>query len=411
MDDPLLEQTKSPRWGSGIKLVVSLTLTAILIGLVIRFRNIIGPLLLIFVLAYLIYPIAVRLSKRTKLKWRATVTLLYIVMVLILAGLLTWGGVALAQQIQSLINFIQRSLVLLPDFLNNISTQGIQIGKFVIDLSKYGLTDIGTQILNAIQPLLGQMGSLFGAIAGGAASVVGWLFFVLLVSYFVLVESDGPSGKFFNLELPGYAADFRRMSAELGKIWNAFLRGQFLVIVITILVYMVLLSILGVRYALGLALLAGLARFVPYIGPAVAWTTFGLVSYFQIFHPFGISPLVFTLIVVGVSWFTDVLLDNLVATRILSKALKIHPAAVLVAAIILANLIGFIGVVLASPVVATLKLFFRYILRKLLDQDPWEGLEEEETPSQPPRVVAWLLKAWHYLFSRTKKAISSIKNK
>ncbi len=411
MTDPVQEQTKSPQWGSGIKLVVSLTLTAILIGLVIRFRNIIGPLLLIFVLAYLIYPIAVRLSRRTKLKWRATVTLLYIFMVLILAGLLTWGGVAIASQIQSLISFIQRSLVLLPDFLNNISSQGIQIGNFYIDLSKYGLTDVGTQILNALQPLLGQMGSLVGALAGGAAEVLGWLFFVLLVSYFILVESDGPSGKLLKVDLPGYAADFRRMSVELSKIWNAFLRGQFLVIAITVVVYMVLLSILGVRYSLGLALLAGLARFVPYIGPAIAWTTFGFVSFFQSFHPFGISPLVFTLIVVGVSWFTDVLLDNLVATRILSKALKIHPAAVLVAAIILANLIGFIGVVLASPVVATLKLFFRYVIRKLLDQDPWEGLEEEETPVTPPRIVIWLVKAWHYLYRRTKKTISNIKNK
>jgi hypothetical protein len=82
-----------------------------------------------------------------------------------------------------------------------------------------------------------------------------------------------------------------------------------------------------------------------------------------------------------------------------------------VAAIILANLIGFIGVVLASPVVATLKLFFRYVIRKLLDQDPWEGLEEEEAPGTPPRIVLWLVKAWHYLYLRAKKTISNIKNK
>lgn len=386
--------TQSPRWGAGIKLVVSLTLAAILLGLIIRFRMIIGPLLITFVLAYLIYPLAARLSKKLRMKWRTVVSIIYLILILAIIGLLTWGGVAIVQQIQSLISFIDRSLVLLPDFLNTISSEGIKIGTLVIDLSNYGLGDIGNQILGVIQPLLGQMGSLVGLIAGGAAEVIGWLFFVLLVSFFILLESGGSPSSFLKVELPGFADDLHRMADELGKIWNAFLRGQFLIIILTAIIYAILLSILGVRYTLGLALLAGLARFVPYIGPAVAWTTFGLVSFFQSFHPFGISPLVYTIIVVGVAWFTDILLDNLVATRILAKALKIHPAAVLVAAILLANLIGFVGVVLASPFVATIKLILRYTMRKLFDLDPWEGLNKEEEPSPPPRIVKWILKGW-----------------
>jgi predicted PurR-regulated permease PerM len=402
MNEPLNNESLSPRWPSGTKLVVSLTLAAILIVLVMRFRNIIGPLLITFILAYLIYPIAVRLTRKLRLKWQVTVTLLYLLLILVLVGLLTWGGVALAQQIQSLISFIEKSLVLLPDFLNSISTKVIVIGTLKIDFSKYGLSNIGTQILNAIQPLLGKMGSLVGLIAGGAAEVIGWLFFVLLVSYFILVESGGISGRFFNINLPGITADLRRMSAELGRIWNAFVRGQFLIILLTFLVYTILLSILGVRYTLGLALLAGFARFVPYVGPGIAWTTFGLVSYFQGSHPFGINPLIYTIIVVGVSLLTDILLDNLVATRILARALKIHPAAVLVAALILANLIGFIGIVLASPVVATMKLFLRYTIRKLFDLDPWEGLEEEETPRPQSPLVLWLNRMWDALYKRAK---------
>ena len=391
MNEPLNNKSLSPRWPSGTKLVVSLTLAAILIVLVMRFRNIIGPLLITFILAYLIYPIAIRLTRKLRLKWQVTVTLLYLILILIVIGLLTWGGVALAQQIQSLISFIEKSLVLLPDFLNSISTKVIEIGTLKIDLSQYGLSNLGNQILNAIQPLLGKMGSLVGLIAGGAAEVMGWLFFVLLVSYFILVESGGISGRIFNVNLPGITADLRRMSAELGRIWNAFVRGQFLIILLTFLVYTILLSILGVRYTLGLALLAGFARFVPYVGPGIAWTTFGLVSYFQGSHPFGINPWIYTIIVVGVSLLTDILLDNLVATRILARALKIHPAAVLVAALILANLIGFIGIVLASPVVATLKLIPRYTVRKLFDLDPWEGLEEEETPATAisPGIMAF----------------------
>jgi hypothetical protein len=65
-------------------------------------------------------------------------------------------------------------------------------------------------------------------------------------------------------------------------------------------------------------------------------------------------------------------------------------------------LIGFIGIVLASPVVATLKLFLRYTVRKLFDLDPWEGLEEEETPRPQSPLVLWLSRIWETVYHRVK---------
>jgi predicted PurR-regulated permease PerM len=238
------------------------------------------------------------------------------------------------------------------------------------------------------------MGVLVAKFAGGAAEVIGWIAFILLVAYFILFESKGISGQMINVELPGYALDIRRMGVELGKIWNAFLRGQLLIIAITIVIYTVLLSILGLRFALGLALLAGLARFVPYVGPAIAWTTLGLVAFFQPENYFHFTPLVYALVCVGVAWVMDVALDNLVATRILANALKVHPAAVLVMALVGANLIGLIGVVLASPVTASIKLFGRYLVRKLFDLDPWEGLERMDSSASDPRWIKGLRRFW-----------------
>ncbi len=219
------------------------------------------------------------------------------------------------------------------------------------------------------------------------------------------------------MEVPGYAADFTRLGSELGKIWNAFLRGQIIIIVITIVVYFVLLSILGVRFAIGLAFLAGMARFVPYAGPAIAWTTLGLVSYFQPDNYFLLSPFLYTVLTVGVAWFTDMILDNFVATRMLAKTLKVHPAVVMVMAIIGANLIGVVGMVLASPVTASLKLFWHYIVRKMFDLNPWDGLEEEEKPAPPPkwyitskRLVSRLSKKWMPKLKLNQNLIKS-KNK
>ncbi len=68
------------------------------------------------------------------------------------------------------------------------------------------------------------------------------------------------------------------------------------------MLYTIVLGGMGVSYALGIALLAGLARFLPYVGPFVTWTVLALVAFFQAFKPFGLSPLAYTLIVLAVAW-------------------------------------------------------------------------------------------------------------
>src|SRR3990170_841156 len=94
----------SPPWNATAKLVAALTFMTIAAGLLIRFQFIIGPLLIALVLAYLLHPVASMIQK-TSLSWRASVSLVYLVIFILLIGLLTLGGVGLIQQVQSVIQF------------------------------------------------------------------------------------------------------------------------------------------------------------------------------------------------------------------------------------------------------------------------------------------------------------------
>jgi hypothetical protein len=58
----------------------------------------------------------------------------------------------------------------------------------------------------------------------------------------------------------------------------------------------------------------------------------------------------------------------------------------MVAALVFAGLFGLVGVLLAAPVMATLKLVLNYVFKKLLDQDPWDNLETEST-REPSRLA------------------------
>ena len=102
----------------------------------------------------------------------------------------------------------------------------------------------------------------------------------------------------------------------------------------------------------------------------------------------------------------DQIYDNLVSPRIFGQTLGVHPAAVLIAAIIAANLIGFVGLLLAAPVLASLQLFGRYAMRKMVDLDPWPE------PEAPPEEVGFPFEeTLRRLFGRLKGLLSKRKKK
>lgn len=377
-----IQSSNSPSWGTNTKLVVALTGVFIVGALLVKFQFILSPLLMALVLAYLLYPVASFFHHKFHFSWNASVAVIYVFIIIVLLALITLGGVGLVQQIQSVVTIVQDGITSLPAIIERFSGQVYAIGPFKVDFRSIDLDALSQQILGMVQPILSRTGSLVSTVAGSAANFLGWTLFVILVSYFVLAESGGLRDRIVTVEVPGYAHDLERLSRELGRIWNAFLRGQIIIFVLAVIVYSIILSVLGVRYALGLAFLAGLARFVPYVGPAINWLVLVIVAYFQVFKLFDLSPLSYSLLVLGIALVIDQIFDNIVSPSILSDALKVHPAAVLVAAIIFANLLGLLGVVIAAPMLATATLFWQYTMRKLLDVDPWP--EEEPRRSPPP---------------------------
>jgi predicted PurR-regulated permease PerM len=384
----ILLPSQSPKWTSTTKLAVGMSIAAIVVAMVIYFRLIIGPLLLAFILAYLMQPLADRLSKVRGLSWRLSVNVIYIALIVILLATFALTGLAVIQETQSLVGIVQEFLRQLPALLQELASTPLKLGPFTIDISTYlNLNTIGDQVINNLQLLVEQAGSVLGSLATSAASLFGWAVFVLIVSYFILADARKVPDAAKVIDIPGYSDDLRRIGRETGRLWNAFLRGQITIVFFVILTYTALLGILGVRYALAIAILAGLARFVPYLGPLITYIVMGLVTLFQPGNYFGLDPWQYSLLVIGLSALVDQTYDQLVAPRILGQKLGVHPAAVLVVAIIAFNFIGVIGLVLAAPVLATVQLIGRYTIRKMFDLDPWPEPEGIEISLQPPWLV------------------------
>lgn len=384
----------SPHWSQTTKLVVGLTLVGITAALLVRFQNVVGPLLLAFILSYLLHPLVRRVADGTRLEWRGAVTLIYLLFVIVLVSLLIVGGVALVQQLQTLVGVVTQFFNDLPQLIQTLTSEPqviqvpflnyeIDVNQVLADLNIDFLT-LSQDIINFIQPALGQAGSLLGSLASSAASTLAWGFFVMIISYFVLADGVSGVNPLSGIDLPGHQDDLRRLGRELGRIWNAFLRGQLSLVLLTFVLYFAVLTVLGVRNALALALVAAAAKFLPYVGQWLTSGTIAVVTFFQESNYFQMEPLFFTLMVMGIVLAFDQVMDNIVAPRILGSALGIHPAGLLVAVIVMASLLGFIGVLLAAPSLASAQLFLRYALRKMVDLDPWPDPEKTLGPMKLP---------------------------
>jgi len=373
------ENEQSPTWTTTTKLIIGLTLAAMFAGVFIYYRSIVSLIILAFIITYLFQPIVHWLTEKTRMSWRLSTTLVFLLFLILLLGMLTGAGLAIAQQLTGLVRVVQEFANDLPEFASELTEYLAQFGA-VNDL--IDLNDLANRLLETLQPLLGQAGSLVGSIATGAAVSIGKIFFVVFVAYFILSESRRVGD--FNIEIPQYDYDIRRMSRQMRIIWDSFFRGQIIIFVMVFVVYLVVLSALGVRYSVALAALTGLAIFIPYVG---LWTTaivMVLVTFLQPLNYFGLGPWQYSILVLAIALTINFIFDNYISPRFLGRTLDIHPAAVLIAALFMANLFGLVGIFLAAPIIATIKAVGLYVFRKMFDLDPWPEHEEEPTPVEFP---------------------------
>ncbi len=314
-------------------------------------------------------------------------------LVVIVLGLMTWGGFALVEQIQNLIRFIERNIFQLPDLVANITEQTYEIGPFSFSPSIINWNEITNEIVRAIQPAIGRVGTLAGSIAAGAVNIITWAVLIVLISYFLLAESETFLSQRFENKGTDYSRDFLRLGEELNRIWSAFIRGELVVVVIAYVIYTIMLGILGVQFFAGLAAIAAVGQLIPYLGAWVTWISFGLVALFQANVPFDVPSGIYMIIVLGVSMVANNIIDNIIRTKVMASGLKVHPSLVLIGAIIGVQLFGFIGIVIAAPMMASFKLFLTYVIRKLNDQEPFKDLEIQKE-SEQSKSTHWLKRIW-----------------
>jgi predicted PurR-regulated permease PerM len=400
------EAKGSPPWGLPTKLLVSFAIMAILAGVVLRFSTVIPLIVLAIILTFLVLPLIQFMVLRLRLPWALASNIAMLLLIATIAGASTATGVVVVQQLQSLFFLIQRFLFTLPDELARLSATTYAVGPWTIDLSQFDLQIIGEQLLATIQPMLGEISGFITQLASGALESLAKLVFILAITYFLTFDYRRIRAAIMKFDIPGYSEDIRRLRGALVRIWQAFFRGQMVVVLLMGVLTYILMSILGVRYPIGLGVLGGLSKFVPIVGPTIAGLIATLVALFQPTNWLGLSPLVHALVVILAFSVLDNAVYYLMVPRIFGTTLNLQPVVVLIGLVIGATLAGVLGLLLSAPAIASAILLGRYTYRKLFDLPPWNPPIEilAEAPARQP----FLLRVWETLraqFERIRKQL------
>lgn len=382
----------SPRWTATAKALVALCGLVLVSALLIRFRTIVPMLILAGIISYLSLPFVRALHRRAHLSWPASTNLIFVYWLALLVLAFTAAGLAVVQQVQALLLALEGLLKGVPGQLEALSRQSIALGPWSFSPTTSEVVPLVERALSAIQPVFGRASSLAASVAGHALESLASLLFVLAVSYFLTLDSDRIRSAWSGISVPRYEYDLGRLRQALNHIWHAFLRGQLLIVLSMGLLMTLLMGLLGVRFAIGLGVLMGLAKFVPIVGPFTAGSVAAIVALFQAANPFGVTPVAFALIVIVCTTLLDQLVDYLLVPRVLGTQLNLHPVVVLIGAIVGATLAGVIGLLLSAPATATVLLLTRYAYRKLVDLSPWDPPIDAMRPWTPPALPRWWLK-------------------
>ncbi|MEO1289450.1 MAG: AI-2E family transporter, partial [Chloroflexota bacterium] len=369
---------------------VGFALLLVILGVV--FWSVIPFALTTVVIAYLLDPLVDTFDRMTghRRGWSILLTFVFIIMVvaLVLAFIvppLIEQTISATQSLyNSAVTLVTEPYEALPIITDPETEEVIALSDYIsILLQEQGFTTVNEWIIetgrnlnldrDTILQFLNIGGdvttSILGSIFGLAGSALGFvfssLFFITILAQ-LLNDGDAITDVLIRIVPDGYHDDARQLMRDLGGVWNAYVRGNFVLGLIMGFAMWILATVLGLPNPLFLAFIAFAVEFIPNIGPLIAMTVavaLALVGGSATFP--NANPLIIAAIV-AVIWMIMQQLESVVLVpRIVGESLQLHPSVVILSVIWGGSLGGLIGIIIAPPLVASIRIILQYIYGRL----------------------------------------------
>jgi predicted PurR-regulated permease PerM len=248
----------------------------------------------------------------------------------------------------------------LPQQTGNIQSR---IAGFYKRFSRFSIPEpVKGAVDNGIQRAETTLAGFVERTLGAFPSLLPQLSLLILVPVLAFyLTMDFPELKMWVLSwIPDrWRSDIVGLLIEMDNSLGSFIRGQLLISAIVGILIAVGLSVIGVDFPLIIGLIAGIFNIVPYFGPVIGAIPAVILALLR-------SPLSAVYVVILFVVINQVE-SSVISPNILGEHVGLHPVTVIFCILSGGHLFGFLGIVLAVPVTAVIKVTLRYVHNKLLE--------------------------------------------
>ena len=336
----------------------------ILVGIIVLWflyieRAILTPFILAAIFAYIFNPIVNFFYH--KLKFPRTLSVIFIYLVIIVG--IVYVGMFFSSRV------VDESLELRNQAYSITKSAKTQVN----NLPDWAQPTVRDTLASFEKTSFVSYPSVFSFLPKAFSRILGIIIFLFAAFYF-LKEGRNMLDKFLNFFPNDYKVEVDILIRRINSILGGYLRGQIFLVFFVSLVLFICLTILGVKFALILAVFSGFAEIVPIIGPIVAATIAAIVGYMGGTSNFGLAPFQIPIAIVILYTVVRQIQDYFVNPYIMGKITKLHPLIILFAVLAGEHTAGILGLILAVPIAGILRIVFEYSLYKVSDK------EKEEAP-------------------------------
>jgi len=345
------------------QIVFWLAALALIILLLWLLADILLPFVAGLAIAYLLKPLTDRLERAGVNRLAAALVIITVVVLTIVALILLVAPV-LGGQLWSFIDNIPRYVTKLQSLLSDPSRPWVQ--KLVgagLNTDK-GVSDLVTQGAGWLTAFLKSLWS------GGRALVS--LFSLVVVTpvvAFYLLYDWHTMIRVVDSWVPLRQRDtVRGLAREIDAAIAGFVRGQSAVCLILGTFYAIALTLTGLNFGLLIGLLSGVITFIPYVGSMTGLILALGVAVAQFWPDYSSILMVLGIFLVG-----QFLEGNVLSPKLVGESVGLHPVWLIFALLAFGYLFGFVGLLVAVPLAATIGVLARFALRRYLESSLYTG--------------------------------------
>jgi len=313
-------------------------------------RSILTPFVLAAIFAYVFNPVVNFFYHKIKLPRSFSIIIIY----LLLMSLVVFLSIVLSRRILEESTELQSFVT---GFIKATKSQINSLPDFVQPTIKEALAGLEKSRIFSPQ-------SIFSLFPQAISRIVSFFIFLFAAFYF-LKDSNTMIDSFLKMVPNKYRIEVEIILRRMNKVFGGYLRGQIFLVFLVSLILFIALSVLGVRFALVIAIFSGFAEIVPIIGPITAGAVATIVVLAGGVSNFSLPPFNAAVIVIIIYFVTRQLEDYFVIPHVMGKVVNLHPLIVLFAVISGGHLFGVLGFILAVPTAGVIKILLDFALDKI----------------------------------------------